>query len=1209
MSDHDAAVAHDFPGLVRRWENQPGSKGGWWALAGFSFQAAVYLEKFFRGLHANGSARAEFERLSDLCEFDSGCFRLIQVKRRLDLPALRSALREAYRIAVNCDSALLNKLRFQIACQERATPKDPADISHTDVLGTDADSALWQHMLAQFDRECPIVESLDPIDRLHYLLWECGVQDTLGFLNECWGKLLHTFYSPDSSRIAELAQELAHRFRQTVKADKSDPRLGKLLRHEEFSAGEEAEDDHKVVVKRRPSKLDLRRGRYRHRDQIFADLMARFKEWWADVLSHPEAEDLQILWIDGRGGDGKSVLMLQLVQHLLAQVVAPVLVELSPDEVPDWIASQGNAERLRGAQPQRPTLGVIDDLHAVADLDKWNKQLSNATTDHLPRVALLTCGPTPDREIFENSCRTSAKITTFHVPHLTDVEAERTIAWFRARTGREPPQGLTRAGNRPFVVLIFELMEGELLGDFAAKFRDRLKTYSLNDVAREILAFNALELAAPEKILDHLSNRSRDYFYKLCESSQRHFERVALSPTEPFPGYRLAHPQISWQLYQEWTQVEVTSLARVWARDLANVLDRCCSTDLDAQFPRIVLGRLGISSRLAEAIDRSNVGLIQDGMQELYRQWAGAQQISMVQQWLAYLYRWPDLVLYPDPVQQACAECSGFPPPPGIHSSVGAWLWRLSETPRFAERAEEMRCRAQALLFGDPTRAGTGASLTTILMMASDRTAATRLVKDWLGRFQDTVQACEPLCALVANDPQDSKVLAAARAWVGANLTHDRTDLLAALVANHPQDDNILAAARAWVEANTTHDKAYQILSALVASHPKDDKILAAARGWVEANPTHDKAYQLLSVLVATHPEDDKFLGAALTWINAKPDHDRAYWLLNALVASRPKVAKVIDTFATIQPQDAKILADTLADILTAALAWVEDNADHAHANQLLAALVANWPEADDVWQVARGWWDRNSTNPNAYNLLSSLITRSDGAPEWLLAGETWVNSAGASGDNQVLAALLSGGKAAPRYLDMALARLERVEYSQREFIRYHLSRCLANNLYAGLEYLRNGSETKRKELIAKSLAAGLKRYPNRAEEFVENMGATPFGYQGLLLAGCIQSEMYGAILDCVVEDWLAQNYRRRGYGSVLHALKDRPARWQELLERNNLYLGIIADFDAQLRSGDRADEANAPTLKRLVPGKKKRRNKRKRERAKASSPPESDLQ
>ena len=56
------------------------AKGGWWALAGFSFQSALYLLRFFQGLQDGVKSPAELaktELLSDILVPKDGTFTLI----------------------------------------------------------------------------------------------------------------------------------------------------------------------------------------------------------------------------------------------------------------------------------------------------------------------------------------------------------------------------------------------------------------------------------------------------------------------------------------------------------------------------------------------------------------------------------------------------------------------------------------------------------------------------------------------------------------------------------------------------------------------------------------------------------------------------------------------------------------------------------------------------------------------------------------------------------------------------------------------------------------------------------------------------------------------------------------------------------------------------------------------------------------------------
>ena len=904
-----------------------GTKGGWWALAGFSFQAAVYLERFFRGVHAGTvepGRLAQMERLSDIFAPDDEYIRLIQVKRTLEREGLRSALREAYGIASRCNPALLERIRFQVVCLNRATPKDHSDISRKEVEGAD-DPDLWLRTLAQFDPDEPVLEAPDPLDRLHYLLWECGLRDTQGFLELCRGKLLGAFDEPTAGNIERLARELASLFRQQTDAAKDADRLGRLLSRDDLSETGDAKDDHTVVVARRPRYDDLRRGRFRRREPIFGDLIARFDAWWAGVADESAAERLPVFWIDGRSGDGKSVLMLQLAQHLLERADPLALVgELSPEEVPDWVAAQAKTETTRRASPQRPVLAMIDDMHAVSDLEDWDLRLREATQDHLPRVALLACGPMPERKVLQRTCGLGVGIAPSTVPLLGDTEVSKTIDWFHARTGKEIPQGIASAENRPLVVLLFELAQGQSLGDFQKNFRRRLQSQGaeLFVVAREILALNALELPAPAQILDSLADAQMDFFRRLCEESQLHFEHVAQNSLEPFAGYRLAHPQIGWWLYQAWTPVNA-SLATAWARDVGAALTRCSSASDADIFSHNMLFRFGNTERLAEAKGHTDVGSSNDAIRELYGQCSEDLRVRMLPRWLEHLYRRSELTLTPDPVQLAFDACSAGRPHNNLHPSVGAWLWRLSETSRFAKHAGEMRRHAQSLLSRDPPPPGTAQSLAILISNVADPSAAERLVGDWIKNNLTNDMAYWPLASLVANRPQDEKVAEQALDWIENNPKHTNAyQVLGTLVANRPQDESVAKSALEWIENNPKHTNAYQVLDPgrqpatgrescqvsprldreqseahqrlraarhPVANRPQDESVAKSALDWIENNPKHANAYELLGTLVANRPQDESVAESALDWIENNPKHTNAYQLLGTLVANRPQ--------------------------------------------------------------------------------------------------------------------------------------------------------------------------------------------------------------------------------------------------------------------------------------------------------------------------------
>jgi hypothetical protein len=73
-----SVVAGDMEGLLSLWSKERRARGGWWALAGFSFQSVVYLQRFFEGLQSGAKSPASSQRPS--CYPTSWCRRTALIR-------------------------------------------------------------------------------------------------------------------------------------------------------------------------------------------------------------------------------------------------------------------------------------------------------------------------------------------------------------------------------------------------------------------------------------------------------------------------------------------------------------------------------------------------------------------------------------------------------------------------------------------------------------------------------------------------------------------------------------------------------------------------------------------------------------------------------------------------------------------------------------------------------------------------------------------------------------------------------------------------------------------------------------------------------------------------------------------------------------------------------------------------------------------------
>ena len=891
----DASVrASNIEMLLSLWTKDRRAKGGWWALAGFSFQSALYLFRFFQQLQNSAKPPAELaktELLSDILVPKDGLFTLIQVKRTLDRPRLAAALREAYEIAKLCDADLLAKLSFKIACIECATPARPKDFAAEEVGGDSVDIELWTRLLGCFDETDAIIEEPDPLDHLYDFLWHVGIRDVAGFVDNCLGLLLRVFANPSEKEINELAWGLSHAF-HTARNSSQGPtkRIGHVLDKKDVELAPHASADQGILFDRRPRLTDLQLGRVRERPAIFLDIIKKFEPWWRGVITAEEAPRVPVFWIEGRSGEGKSVLLLQLAQRILTDAHPPVLSYLgSADELPGWIQNQRAIQQDQTNLAWLPALAVVDDLHFIRDLEEWGARLRAATDLMSPRVAVLACGPTLEREKFQSGFSTFFNVVNFSVPNLDRKEMETFRDWVAERTGRQLELDTTDVANRMLVVWIFELLRGESIREFAGNFRRRLIGLGLFDLARAILAANALELPAPTKLVESMSDNQRDAFQALCSASQLHFEKVE-GEVEALGGYRLSHPQIDWQLYREWASPP-TTLTQQWGRDLARSLV-AEAWDPSAALANNLIFRLSTSSKLSEA-DIENLhtgaGTIDQALSELYRKQSAELSLEeaapVLPRWLEVTFRGLARNLDPDPVQQALRLASHELQIKALPPFVAGWLWRISELDAYRDSTNELRAAAQSIIFVAPPKAGIGPTLGVIASKSAHRQAALQLCKKWLQENPTYEDAYVAIGSLLGAWPQDEEVIVAGWRWAEGNLSHNHAYwLLAALVAARPADDRVVGVALKWVEDNPRHQQAYELIKALAAARPADDKVVGIGLKWVEDNPTHQQGYELIRALVAARPADDKVVGVARTWLDKNPNHAQAYNLLTVLI-------------------------------------------------------------------------------------------------------------------------------------------------------------------------------------------------------------------------------------------------------------------------------------------------------------------------------------
>jgi len=467
------------------------------------------------------------------------------------------------------------------------------------------------------------------------------------------------------------------------------------------------------------------------------------------------------------------------------------------------------------------------------------------------------------------------------------------------------------------------------------------------------------------------------------------------------------------------------------------------------------------------------------------------------------------------------------------------WLFAESQPD---DQARRMKETTQSFLFRYPSNPGVGSALVRILSHTVNHAEAQQLCVAWLTANVRSTQALLILPKVLAASPEDNDVRKKAIDWLAANPDHQLAyQVIAPLVAAKADDPDVYRLASDWLSRSFQDPRAYCVIEALLAAQPADVDVRKFASDWLAANRDRSIAYQVLAPLVAAGVDDPEIHRLATDWLAANPNHRIAYQVIAPMVAARaddPEVNRL-------------------------AMRWLAANRDHSEAYWLLAPLLAANPNDPEIQQFAASWLDSNPAHPQYQVLLRVMIARTEGSDDWLRRGEQYVENASSSHPEMVVGVLLTRGKAASRFVELAFNFLARpLTKKSRNFVLYQLGRALVHNLGNAAEYLNGGHDERRKAVVCTSLAIGMKRYQATISKFTSD-GARLIDDRHLcyILSNAVARLVESEDLDRLIVDTLNNKYHKPGYGALLDALRTDKDRWQRLKAGGGLSEAVVRDF------------------------------------------------
>ncbi|TMP20958.1 RNA-binding protein, partial [Pseudoalteromonas sp. S2721] len=574
--------------------------GGIYALAGFDYQLRFYLANFVESLtnQANDLEIAGgvfLEALSDVAkQDDNGHLVCIQVKRTLTLASLKDAASEVLAVDQFLKEQypnMLGKVKFNLVASQGSS-----DIQWSDIPATHKTYSIISQLLTEKRLLSPRIEP-DPWWRAIATVWP-HLKDPYGFMRFALERAISRGPSPtDAQRIRD---EICERFKQGLLEKKS---LGQPLTQADFQLKVEPSTNlqvgHEITLAR------LRDHQYMAQTQRLNSLYANLLEY-KDAAHRELSSIVQVFWLSGRSGAGKSVLLLQTLEQLVHEGFNVL-----------WL--KGNSESLEPAlrafkeahKQDQPDFIAIDDLYDHdarnrIDLNRLGEFIDESENQNWPII--LTCGPTEFADSFEeDAIFRGFNLNRYQIAPLAAKEAEELEVWYQKRTGKLPLKGsafnqAADEDNGLFISLAVELAHGDLK-TFAQRFAKRVELNDLNKALCLPLALNRLYLRAP---YDWLTKEEHEKLDTLNHEGDFNL----LETADEGQIVRLTHPHLANALY---LALRKPANSEAYTNDLVDTFHRALTeqnTGLVSQLLRLYSGRVqGMATERLRIIKLPNLAI------------------------------------------------------------------------------------------------------------------------------------------------------------------------------------------------------------------------------------------------------------------------------------------------------------------------------------------------------------------------------------------------------------------------------------------------------------------------------------------------------------------------------------------------------------------------------------------------------------------------
>lgn len=704
------------------------------------------------------------------------------------------------------------------------------------------------------------------------------------------------------------------------------------------------------VPKRRESVGDvvqwgrLLDGVYAPRPELLRSVTEECLAWISRTKAIAQRRRLPVFWIDGRSGDGKSVLLLQLAESILATRPDTIVFQAArPDSLLALIDHAHNTS-LDG----RVILIVAEDLHRFSDAEAFLAALKLALDRDRFNVAVLACGPTPEKQAFSRSNQ-SVEVSAWTMPSLSPLDLSIFSEWFD--TSIETTDTLERT---ILVEVLFASQVGAPLPAFAKTFGQRLRTFGVFDTVRNIVAINALDIGGPAALFE--SAAERDSIERLAREDQLHFEWKEESWGS---GVRLVHGIIAWRLFEEWSadSLREPSIEIRLARVLSLILH---IPELPDEFCEQLMKSLRL--RLYSLLGRATLDVApykQQILDELVKSTNDNPRARCfpVTAILAEYISNDQSAANAAHIALADQIVADANAPARNRTLIAAQLSILEFTGQIAAKAYRARAESMAL----DSLVGADAAV-ALRLLVDHAGSAPILMERWLNAHPDVTPPRTFLSGALNLIGATPAIMRASREWVRANWNGYGAIEMLTLLIRINRDKETIELAMKWVEENSEEGLASNVLAALTHRNNNNEKVRELAAHWIRNHTSRPAALDVMSTLLRVPSKKLRSELRELTITLVRKHWDRPL-LMNLLP----------NALQTFEHDD---------EIFGLSVEWLESHKSRSHAAEVIKSLL--WRSRDDeqITELALNWITSMSESPNAAYVISTLLsTRKNSKP------------------------------------------------------------------------------------------------------------------------------------------------------------------------------------------------------------------------------------